>query len=177
MSNQSYTLGTYSPEDVTVVLSQGSFSWALSGYTDGTFVNITREIPASSLTVGGSYHNARVIRGNTASTVTLSLLQTSEDNDILSWLLAKDVEVRDDRGLFEMTIKDNTGRSLYYSDQAFIGNEPDRTFSTTADSRDWTIQCVNLQSFTGGNVKFDPAGVDAVTQLDGTIDDRWLPNT
>lgn len=175
MSNQSYTLGSYSPEEVTVVLSRGSFSYALSGYADGTFVNITRDIPASTLTTGASFHSTRVIRANTASTITLSLLQTSEDNDVLTDLLAVDVAVRDNTGLFNITIKDNSGRSLYYSDQAFIGNEPDRTFSSGAEQRDWTLSAVNLVSYTGGNAKFTPSGVDAVTQLGGEVDPRWEP--
>src|SRR3972149_8642547 len=130
MASVSEILSTYSPEDVVVVIANGEFSHVINGYADGTFVNITREVPASTLYVGSDLSNARVVRANKASTVTLSLHQASESNDALSQLLTNDEISRDNTWLFSLTIKDNTGRSLYFSPQAFISQEPDRMFST-----------------------------------------------
>ena len=175
MASVSEILATYSPEDVVVVLSNGQFSHVITGYADGTFVNITREVPASTLYVGSDVSNARVVRANKASTVTLSLHQASSSNDVLSQLLANDEETRDNTWLFSLTIKDNTGRSLYFSRQAFISAEPDRMYSTGIENRDWGIQCVSLGGVTGGNGSYDPATADSVTQLGGTIDPRWAP--
>ncbi|MNQ57395.1 hypothetical protein D3C85_715510 [compost metagenome] len=175
MSSNSEILSTYSPEDVVVVISNGSFSHSIAGFADGTFINITREVPASTLYVGSDLSNARVVRGNKASTITLSLHQASSSNDVLSQLLSNDEQARDNTWLFSLTIKDNTGRSLYFSRQAFISAEPDRSFSTGIENRDWGIQCVSLQGTTGGNGQFDPATADSIVQAGGSIEERWRP--
>jgi len=175
MASASEILSTYSPEDVYVVLANGAFSYTLTGFMDGTFINISREVPASTLYVGGALSNARTIRANKASSVTFSLMQTSDDNDILSQLLSNDEVARDNTWLFSLTIKDGTGRSLWYSPQAFIGTEPDRSLSTGVETRDWVIQCVSLTGKAGGNGKFTPDSAGALTALGGTVEPKWAP--
>lgn len=175
MASVSEILSTYSPEDVYVVLANGSFSYTLTGFMDGTFINITREVPASTLYVGSALSNARTIRANKASSVTFSIMQTSDDNDILSQLLSNDESARDSTWLFSLTIKDGTGRSLWFSPQAFIGTEPDRSFSTGVETRDWVIQCVSLSGKQGGNGQFTPDSAGALTALGGTVEPKWAP--
>lgn len=175
MASASEILSTYSPEDVYVVLANGEFSYTLTGFMDGTFINITREVPASTLYVGGALSNARTVRANKASSVTFSIMQTSDDNDVLSQLLSNDEVARDNTWLFSLTIKDGTGRSLWFSPQAFIGTEPDRTMSTGVETRDWMIQCVSLAGTAGGNGQFTPDSAGAIQALGGTVDPRWAP--
>lgn len=175
MASASEILSTYSPEDVYVVLANDSFSYTLTGFVDGTFINIVREVPASTLYVGGALSNARTVRANKASSVTFSIMQTSDDNDVLSQLLSNDEVARDNTWLFSLTIKDGTGRSLWFSPQAFIGTEPDRSFSTGVEARDWVIQCVSLSGTQGGNGKFTPDSAGALTALGGTVEPKWAP--
>jgi len=168
-------LASYSPEDVNIVISQGTMSHVVSGYVDGTFLTISRLILASEPYTGADVSNARVVRSNKNSTVTLSLHQASESNDILGQLLRNDESTRDSTNLFSMTIKDNTGRSLYYARQCYIGNNPDSTYSNAIDSRDWAIHATKLEQVQGGNAEFTPAAAGDYTALGGTIDPRWLP--
>ena len=80
-------LGNYSPEDVAIIISQGAFSHVIQGYTDGTFVSINRQVPASVGYVGADLSAGRVIRDNRYSTITLTLSQISNSTDVLAQLL------------------------------------------------------------------------------------------
>ena len=130
-------------------------------------------MPASTLYVGADVSNARVVRSNKASTITLTLHQASSSTDILSQLLANDEETRDDTWLFSINIKDTIGRSLYYSPQAFIGSQPDAAYSTGIETRDWVIQCVSLSNMQGGNGKFDADTAATLEEIGGNVPDRW----
>jgi len=45
-------LGTYSPQEVVVILSVGDFVHTVNGYADGIFLNFARTTPASTLYSG-----------------------------------------------------------------------------------------------------------------------------
>lgn len=169
----SQLLASYSPEDMTIILANSQFTHTITGYADGTFANIVREMPASVLYVGADLSNARVVRSNHASTITLTLHQASSSNDVLSQLLLNDEDTRDDTWLFSVTIKDCIGRSLYYSPQAFITTNPDAAYSTGIETRDWGIQCVNLTNYQGGNAAMDPDTVGTIEDIGGEVQDRW----
>jgi len=168
-------LASYSPEDVNVIIAGGGISHSVSGYVDGTFLSITRLVAASDPYSGADVSNARVVRANKNATVTLTLGQYSESNDILGQLLRNDETTRDSTNLFSMTIKDNSGRSLYFSRQCYIGQNPDSTFSTGIEGRDWAIHCVKLEQVQGGNAEFTPATASDYAALGGTVDARWAP--
>tara|TARA_R110000744_G_C19371770_1_gene563158 strand:+ start:30278 stop:30799 length:522 start_codon:yes stop_codon:yes gene_type:complete len=171
----SEVLASYSPEDVAIVISAGDISHVINGYVDGTFVNITRLVLGSEPYSGADVTNARVVRSNKNASVTLSLAQFSESNDILSQLLQLDSQTRDDTWLFSLTIKDNSGRSVYFCRQCYIGGHPDSSFSNSIDSRDWMIHCVKLEQTIGGNGQFSPSTADELTSINGVVEDRWLP--
>lgn len=166
-------LGTYSPEDVQTVISVRDVIHTVSGYVDGTFINVTRAVPSSILYQGADNSGGRTLRSNKAGTVALTLHQLSSTNDVLSWLHERDQEARDNTWLFSMLIKDNTGRSLYYARQCFISQLPESGFSTEVGERAWEIQSVNLQQLIGGNAVIDPATEQAILALGGTVDTRW----
>lgn len=169
-------LGSYSPEDVIVILSNEFFSHSITGYADGTFINISRQVPPSTLYSGSDNTNARVIRANKGSTVALTLHQAAESNDILSQALIMDEATRDGSWCFSLLIKDGTGRSLYYSPQAFVSNSPDASFGSEIDTREWTLQCVSLSNYVGGNGKLTADTYGTLQSMGATVDPRWAPN-
>lgn len=175
MSAQDNLLGTYSPEDITVLINAGGVAYEVSGFIDGTFITISREVPAATLVTGADKASARVIRSNKSATINLSLLRTVQSNDILTQILNNDQRTRDDTWIFSILIKDNSGRSFYYGDQAFIGNNPDVNFSTSVEGNDWVIQVLDLDQYNGGNSKFAPSGAQALLALGGEIATRWQP--
>lgn len=168
-------LGSYSPEDVVVTLTTtGGVTHQVSGFLEGTFITINRNVPFATLYTGSDNTSARVVRKNKSANVTLHLHQTGESNDILSALMDLDgQDPTSGNGVFSIFIKDLNGRSLYHADQAFVGTQPDSTFAQEITSRDWVIHAIDLQQFIGGNAKIDPATVDDLTTLGVVTESRW----
>ena len=167
-------LATYSPEDVVIVITQGTVSHVVSGYVDGTFLTITRNVPYAELYQGSDVSNMRILRRNKAATVTVSLHNGSNSNDVFSQLQVVDEQTANSQGLFSMQIKDTSGRSIYHANQCFIGNYPDSTFSNGADSRDWTIVCTRLEQTIGGNALVDPSDLASIRGLGADVPSQWI---
>lgn len=168
-------LGTYSPEEVTILITVADQTHIVSGLATGTFVNVTRTTPASSLVVGSDLSAFRVKRRNKASDIAITLHQASISNRVFQQMQIADEEDATDTYVFSIVIKDNSGQSLYFARQAFIGTQADSGFSDseTGENREWMIHAVNLQTLVGGNTKMDESAVSVVEALGGSIEDRW----
>ncbi|QDP60442.1 MAG: putative structural protein [Prokaryotic dsDNA virus sp.] len=164
---------TFSPQDVTVVISQGDFSHIVSGFSEDSIVTVERNSDTFTLYTGADDTNTRIYQSNTSSMITLPLQQTSNSNDILSQIYANDRASRDSSGMFSITIKDNSGRSLFFAEEAFIGRVPDASFGNTMQLREWQIQAVRLDVIFGGNANFTPEDAASFEQLGGTVEDKW----
>lgn len=169
-------LATYSPENIVVILHNSKFSHQVSGFQEGTFLEIERTIPHATLQNGADGTNARVVRAVKNSDITLTLMQTSESNDVLSQLLVLDEGSRDGSDVFAITIKDTSGRTVASSAAAFIGTTPSMGFSEEISQRDWVIHAIHMNIHIGGNGRFTPDGQDAITDLGYTFEDRWGTN-
>lgn len=171
----SHILGSYSPESVLVVLSNNKFTHTVSGFVDGTFINITRIIPHATLYTGADASNVRVVRAVKNCDVTLTLHQSSETNDVLSQLLILDEASRSGEDIFSITIKDLSGRTVASSGGVFIGTSPDIGFGTEVSERPWILHAINMQIFEGGNGKFTTPTWDTVNALGFTPNEVWNP--
>lgn len=174
--SQSKILGSYSPENVTVILSGSQFSHSVGGFVEGGFISVSRENPHATLYTGADLSNARVIRRNKGGTITITLHQASESNDVLSYLLQKDEEDASGTWLFSVTIKDELGRSVFYSPVCFINNPPEASFGTDLGDRSWVIQAVSIDQVQGGNGKFSPDTAATLTELGFAPEAKWLAN-
>lgn len=170
-------LGNYSPEDVVVIISNNRFSHTISGFADGTFISYERGVDRATLYVGADLSAGRTLRRNKSGTITLTLAQYSESNDVLSELARLDEEAHNNDWLFSVTIKDMLGRSVFYAPQAFLGNDPMIDYSTEMGTRDWTITVVNAQRHIGGSSLLAPDNVTTLEDFGYVVEDRWKTNT
>lgn len=168
-------LASYSPESISVVIAGDGFSYTVSGYADGTFLQISRLVPHAELYTGADGSNARVVRAVKNCDVTLTLHHASEANDVFSQLLRNDEDTRDGTALFSLTIKDLTGRTVASSPVCFIGTSPDISFDTGITERDWVLKSIALDIHEGGNGKFTQDTYDVVTGLGYTPNSFWNP--
>lgn len=167
---------TFSPYDVTIVITKGDVSHVVSGFSEDSIVTVDQVMPRFDLYTGADNTNTRIHKNNTSATITIPLTQTSNSNDVLTLLHKLDVAQRNSDGMFSLLIKDNSGRSVFSAFEAFIAVIPSASFGNSMQLREWVIQAVNVDTYLGGNGKFDPADADSVAALGGTVDDFWRSN-
>lgn len=168
-------ISTFAPADVTIVVAQESsgLSWILSGFMEDKIVSIERNAETYALYTGADNTNTRIFNANTSAKVTISLAQTSESNDILTRLYQADADSRDSSGIFSISVVDNSGRSSYFSDEAYIAVVPNSEYGNSMQAREWVIHATRMDAVIAGNSKFTPTGAAAVASLGGTVAPRW----
>lgn len=139
------TLHTYDPSLVTIAIGGA----VMSGFSDGTFVEISRNEPTWNTVVGADGIVTRGKTNNRSGTLTLTLKQSSPSNDVLSALLIADELANG--SVFPVLIKDLSGTSLYFSAQAFISSFPTSTFSKDITDRSWVITLADCDMLVGSN--------------------------
>lgn len=120
-----------------------------SGQADGEFLRVEQEADDFEDVVGSGGEVVRSKTNDRRATVTVILLQTASENDLLSALHA--VQRETGLGSEPLLIKDQNGRAIYKAEQAWIMRGPDASFDRSATSREWAIRCADLVRFDGGN--------------------------
>ena len=105
--------------------------------------------------------------------VTISLHQYAASNTVLQQLQRAVEEVDGNEWVFSCQVQDNSGQTLFFSNQTIIATTPDLTLSNTTEMRDWTFFMYNADNFIGGNTPMDDAAVAAVEAVGGQVDARW----
>jgi hypothetical protein len=166
-------LGTYSSDDLIVVLTVQDITHSASGFAEGTMVSVEKSTPSSTLILNGDAGGGRVFRKTSDGMITLTLNQWSSTNDVLSWIHKRDGETRDNTWLFNLVIKDGTGRSAHFARQCFIENLPNSSFGTDLETREWVIRSADMEHFVGGNSKLPASVISTIESIGGTVEDRW----
>lgn len=172
----SQRLATFAPNDVTIVLSQEStgITHILSGFSEDSIISIERNSDTFELYTGADDTNTRIYKANTSATLTVPLQQTSNSNDILTMLYVNDKNTRDSSGLFSITVKDNSGRSNFFAEEAYIAVVPNSSFGNSMQLREWVIHAVRLETYIGGNSKLSADDTATLESLGVTVDPRWV---
>lgn len=150
-------LGTYSPEDV-IVLFGGVHR--LSGFVDGTFINISKDEASFLSRVTADGRVTRVHSSNPIYTANITLHSGSESNEVLSYALLLDEATK--MAKFPLIIKDKMGSTLFFSLTSWIENRPSSNFSLSMEDREWVIKCSQAAFMVGGNESPSSLGQDAL---------------
>lgn len=138
---------TYDPSQVTIIFA----GIPISGFADGTFVSVEQNEDSFTLQVGTDGEGTRSKTNNRSGRVTLTLMQSSASNDALAAIHSLDVLSPSGDGIGPLLIKDNSGRSLFSADAAWIVKPPTGEFGREATSREWIIETDHLILSYGGN--------------------------
>jgi hypothetical protein len=136
MSN-SFTVNTYSPKDVILTIG---------GYQVTGWLRITITRPLGFYTVKGTGgKHTRVRNKDTSATLSLGIIQSVQANEVLSYI--HDVDLSEGTGRISLLLKDNSGKSVFSSDEAYITGYPVVTFSGQFEERPWNLFCQTTKSY------------------------------
>ena len=138
-------VATYDPKQV--VTAWGTL--IVSGFSDGTFIKISRNGALFEKKRGADGTVERVNKNAFDFTVTCNLQQTAATNLTLSAAAAADQ--LSNTGVLNLTIKDLLGATLFEAPQAWISKDPEDEFSTDLTGREWTFETGPAGKLTGGN--------------------------
>lgn len=139
------SIESYDPRQVIILIG----GIPMSGLADGTFVSIERQEDAYTAVSGADGQVARVKSNNAIGTLTLTLMQTSNSNQVLSAFALADQ--RNNSGTFPVLIKDNEGTTLIFSAEGWIQRMPTVEYSKDMSNREWIITLSELTYNIGGN--------------------------
>lgn len=138
---------TYNPARVTVIVH----GFNVTGFADGTFVNIVQVADGITSQVGADGEIARAINVDRRCTVTITLQQTSEANDFLSRLYDADILTCGGK-MGPIMVQDLCGSTLFAASVSWVVKYADVEFSKEISTRAWSLQTGAPSSFlVGGN--------------------------
>jgi hypothetical protein len=138
---------TYDPKNVIITIN----AIPMSGFSDGTFLEVDRDEPTWTKVVGADGLVTRGKTNNFSGTLTLTLKQSSPSNDVLSGLLA--IDEATNNGVVPVLIKDLSGNSIYFSARAWINQYANSTFGKDISDRVWALSLDELDLFVGSNAE------------------------
>jgi hypothetical protein len=136
---------TYDPKEVIITIG----GVPMSGFSDGTFLEIDRNEPTWQLVVGADGFTTRGKTNNFSGTLTLTLKQSSPSNDVLSGFMA--IDEATNSGVVPVLVKDLSGNSVYFSARAWINQYANSTFGKAISDRQWTLSMDSADIFVGSN--------------------------
>lgn len=168
---------TYAFENVVVIISHPKIvkTHVVGGFSSDASISIARENETWSKVVSpdGKFLT-RIKNSDKSATITLPLISTSPSNDVLSAIANYDEANDNNDGMFSITIADKSGRSVYHSDQAFVGVPATQEFGVAESTREWAVMAGNLDSVVGGNSKLDQATVAMLSALGVNVSQEWI---
>lgn len=139
---------TYSPIDVSVSIAG---LHTLQGYSEDTFINITKDVKPFDIIRAMDGSIARIYRHDEGFKLELTIAQSSPSNNILSALYNLDTATR--IGKFPVFVTDNRGSTRFFALTCWVENIPEVTFSNKMETRTWTLACTQGSITVGGNAE------------------------
>lgn len=157
-----FTVVTYSPKDVSLVIA----GYQITGWQT---ISIKREIKGFNNIRGIRGKNARVRNRDSSARLIFSIQQTAQSNEVLSYIHELDLE--QGTGRLVITLKDNSGKSVFSSTEAYITGYADVVNTANLELRTWEIFCQTTGSYLiAGNVRPVTSLFDgAVNEVSNTV--------
>lgn len=123
----------------------------IKGFAEDAAISLEHDEDHWSHQVGVDGEGTRSKTSNKSATLTVSLMQSSDSNDLLSIEAGLDEIAPGGTGGKALLIKDEGGSSVYAAESAWIQRRPTAEFNRDASVREWVIRIDNLIAFHGSN--------------------------
>ncbi|QDP66996.1 MAG: putative structural protein [Prokaryotic dsDNA virus sp.] len=121
----------------------------ISGFADGTFITVEFDEQQFNKTTGADGLTQRSKTGNYAGNITVTLLNGSPSNDVLS--AAWNADRVSNNGQGPILLRDLSGRTLWSAKNAWVRQMPSQGFGKDAENREWVLDTDALNGQAGGN--------------------------
>lgn len=136
---------TYNPKKVQLAIG----THLVTGYADGTFIQVDRNSDQFQVVVGADGEAARAASADKSGTVTVTLMQTSASNDFLSTALNTDELTN--LNTMPLLMKDISGRTLVQAAEGWVKKYATIEMGKEIVSREWVYETGELLIAEGGN--------------------------
>nr|DAO21569.1 MAG TPA: Protein of unknown function (DUF3277) [Caudoviricetes sp.] len=137
---------TYDPKKVLVILG----GTQITGFSDDDIITVKPLGDGMTIYVGADGEVGRSVDPNQCFEVTVTLATTSKSNDYLSSLYNQDRA--NGNAMKPLMIKDLSGSTLFFADQAWPQNFPEAGRGRQIDGVEWTLNTGTVTNpIIGGN--------------------------
>ena len=120
----------------------------ITGFADDDFIEIERDEDAFTKKTGVDGITTRAKNNNRSGHVIIRIMQSSSSNDALTALALADEASMG--GAVAVLCKDGSGRSAFSSVSGWVKKFPKTAWKKDVNFWEWTIDCVALNIFVGG---------------------------
>lgn len=140
-------LRIYNPDQIIITFS----GIIMSEFAESDMISIEPVSDSFTSVVGVDGTASRARNLDERAEITISLMQTSPINDLLSAVMNLDTKTPNGSGVGAFALLDNQGTTLFTSPQAWFTRWPDLEYGRAVGMREWTIQAASCEWFIGGN--------------------------
>ena len=133
----------YDPKKVLLIVNGAQ----ISGYADGTFINVEFNNDKWTTKVGADGEHVHSKTNDNSATVTVTLLPGAAGNAIFQAQLLLD-EV-DNLGIFAMMVRDQHSNTLHATRSGRVMKQPTSVYSQEAEGKEWVITVGNMSATHG----------------------------
>lgn len=142
------SLKIYDADQITLVFANIPI---VSGYADGEFCRIQQTDKSFKSKTGTDGEVTRSKTKQKVTVCTITLMQTSSSNALLSGLLLLDENAQNGAGVGPLLVSDRQGTSIFEAQLAWITGPPETVYNREAEGRAWEIECIRDVIIVGGN--------------------------
>lgn len=132
----------YHPHKVTVMLGGVLFA---SGWAEDEFLTLEWESDLVGDVVGVDGEVSASVSNDTRSTLTLKLMQTSDESIKLEQFYNLRKRGGGSIGVFPVFVRDNESGETFTSPDGYIMRPPDISYGATASAREWKVRLTNTE--------------------------------
>lgn len=137
------TIRTYTPSDVLLLVN----GVQIAGWET---IKVSQTQPVAKIVRGIRGSVTRINNPDTSAVLTVDINQTSLSNDFLMNYVSKDRKSSNGLTPLQINLQQLSSQEYFYSDQGFIVQVPEISYSGDMGTRSWEIQCLQSEIVSAG---------------------------